>query len=148
MRVRTIVVVLAVLLLAAFAALNWSVFVAPTDLNLLVVAFSAPLGLLLLGAMVVLVAAFAVYMAAWQAQVLKETRQHTKELERQRLLAEQAESSRLTEVSALVRAEVQRLAERLEQAEAALHADIRDNSNSLAASFAEMDDRWSRGGKP
>ena len=92
MRVRTLLVLLAMLLLATFAAINWPAFVAPTQLSLLVTSFTAPFGLLMLGLLMILVLAFVAYMAVWQGQALIQSRQHAKELERQRTLADQAEA--------------------------------------------------------
>jgi uncharacterized integral membrane protein len=141
MRVRTVLVLLAMLLLAVFAAINWPVFIAPTQLSLLVTSFTAPFGLLMLGLVIALVLAFAVYMAAWQGQILMELRRHGKELELQRALADQSEASRFTELRAVLHTEVEQLTARLAQVQEALRTDIRENANSLAASLAEMDDR-------
>ncbi|MEO8653045.1 MAG: LapA family protein [Ramlibacter sp.] len=141
MRVRTVLVLLAILLLVAFAAINWPVFVAPTQLSLLVTSFTAPFGLLMLGLVTILMLAFVAYMAAWQGQILMESRRHAKELERQRTLADQAEASRFTELRGLIHTEVEQLSARLAQVQEALRTDIRENANSLAASLAEMDDR-------
>ena len=140
MRVRTLLVLLAILLLAAFAAINWPIFVAPAQLSLMVSSFTAPFGLLMGGLVVVPVLAFAAYMAAWQGQILMESRRHGKELELQRTLADQAEASRFTELRGL-HTEVEQLSARLAQVQEALRTDIRENGNSLAASLAEMDDR-------
>ncbi len=144
MRARAGVFVLVVLLLAAFAAVNWSAFVAPTRISLLITTVEAPLGLVMLGLMVLLVLAFAVQMALWQGAILLETRRHAKELQAQRALAEQAEASRFTELRALVHDEVERLAGRIVQTQDGLRGEIRDNANSLAATIAEIDDRLQR----
>lgn len=141
MRVRTILVLLAAMLLAVFAAINWPVFVAPAQLSLLATSFTAPFGLMMLGLVIVLVLAFAAYMAAWQGQILLESRRHGKELELQRALADQAEASRFTELRGLLHTEVEQLSARLAQVQEVLRTDIRENANSLAASLAEMDDR-------
>src|ERR1044071_3465377 len=52
MRVRTLVVVVLLLLVALFAGLNWAAFTAPTELWLGVATVRAPLGLILLAMMV------------------------------------------------------------------------------------------------
>ncbi len=140
MRLRTAAVVLVILLLAGFVAVNWPIFVAPTQLSLVVTSFEAPLGLLMLGLVLVIVLAFAVYMAAWQAQILMESRRYARDLERQRALADQAEASRFTELRGLVHTEVEQLSARLAQVQDALRTDIRENANSLAASIGELDD--------
>ncbi len=144
MRARTMLVVIAVLLVAAFVAANWSAFLAPTALSLLVTSFEAPLGLVMLAVLVVAALAAAVYMALWQGTILAESRRHAKELQAQRLLAEQAEASRFTELRGAFQEEMARLAERMSAAHEALHTEIRDNANSLAATLGEMDDRLRR----
>lgn len=144
MRARTLSIIIAILLVAGFVATNWSAFLAPTHLSLIFTGFDAPLGLLMLALLVVAVIAGAIYMAFWQGTVLAETRRHTKELQAQRDLAEQAEASRFTELRAALQEEMARVAERMAAANEALRVEIRDNANSLAATIAEMDDRLGR----
>ena len=145
MRFRMFVVVIAIALLAIFTALNWQAFAAPTALDLFFVQFSAPLGLLMLGLMVIVVLAFVAYMSFWQGTVLVEMRRHNKELHQQRALAEQEEQSRLKELRIQLADEVVRLDKRIAQAQDALTQEIRENGNSLAATVAEMDQRLSLG---
>ncbi len=144
MRVRTFLVIVMIALIAAFAAVNWPVFVAPTTLSLLVTSFEAPLGLLMLGVLAVVVVAFAAYLAVWQGTVLMETRRNAAELQRQRELADQAEASRFTELRAALRDELAALGDRMAQAQESLRKEIRESGNSVAASVAEMDDRLQR----
>ena len=49
MRVRTVLVILVMLLLTVFVALNWAAFMAPTTLNLLVARIEAHIGMVMLG---------------------------------------------------------------------------------------------------
>lgn len=58
----------------------------------------APLGLVLLGVVVLLAALFLIYVVDLQSSVLFETRRHARELHDQRELAENAEISRLHEL--------------------------------------------------
>ncbi len=144
MRARTIFLLLVIALLAAFAALNWDAFFAPTTLSLGVATVQAPLGLVMLGIVTALVILFVAYMAFWQGTVLMDTRRHTKELQAQRTLADEAEASRFTELRSLLHAELDRLASRVEQTQAGLRTEIRDSANSLSAMIGEIDDRTSR----
>lgn len=144
MRARTLVVLLMIALIAGFAALNWGVFVTPTALSLGFMSVQAPLGLVMLALLVLLVLAFAIYMALWQTTVLAETRAHAKELHAQRQLADQAEASRFTELRTALQAEFATLGERLSKAQDALRQEMRDSSNSLAAMIGEIDDRLRR----
>ena len=144
MRARTLLVVLMLVLVAAFVAINWAAVVAPTTLSLLFTSFDAPLGLVLLGILVLVVLAFASYMALWQGTILMETRRSAKELQQQRALAEQAEASRFSELRTALHDELERLGERVATTQESLRTEIHDQGNSLAAAIAEMDDRIGR----
>ena len=98
----------------------------------------------MLGIVTALVVLFVAYMAYWQGTVLMDTRRHTKELQAQRTLADEAEASRFTELRSLLHAELDRLASRVEQTQAGLRTEIRDSANSLSAMIGEIDDRTSR----
>jgi hypothetical protein len=146
MRARTLIVLLMIALVAVFTVLNWGVFVTPTALSLGFMSVDAPLGLVMLALLALLVLAFAIYMALWQSTVLAETRAHTKELQAQRELADQAEASRFTELRTALQAEFAKLGERLGKAQDALRQEMRDSSNSLAATIGEIEDRLQRQG--
>jgi len=141
MRTRTLLLLLVVALITGFAAVNWPAFTAPTRLNLGLATVEAPLGLTMLGLVVVVTLAFAIHMALWQGAILLEARRSTKEMQTLRTLADQAEASRFTELRAVLHAEIERLAGRVSAAEDALRKEIRENSNSLQAMLGEIDDR-------
>lgn len=141
MRLRLLVVLVSMALLAAFVAFNWSVFVTPTQLNLGLVSFDAPLGLAMLGLTVTLSLVFIVYMAIWQSKILVEARHQAKELQLQRTLADQAEASRFIELRGVMLAEFEQMTERLKHSHDTLRVEMRDNVNSLAAMLGEIDDR-------
>lgn len=146
MRMRTVIPVVVIVLIAAFAAINWPTFTASTTLSLGVSTFEAPLGLVMLGLIVLLTLIFAIYMAVWQASVLLETRRHTKELQAQRALADQAEASRFTELRGVLLAEFAKLAEHVSNSQAAMQAEMRENTNSLAAMLGEIEDQMKQRG--
>lgn len=159
MTARLFLTVLLVLLFAAFVAVNWSAFTAPTTLSLLAGTVVAPLGLVLLGVLAAVTALFVVYMAWWQGRMLMETRRHTQELQAQRALADQAEASRFTALRASMTAELGRLEARLDvtQSEVMARVDagiaelrqaVQDSSNTLAAYIGEVEDRVERGLDP
>ena len=141
MRLRLLVVLVLVVLLATFVAFNWSVFVTPSALNLGLLSFDAPLGLAMLGLTVTLSLVFIVYMAIWQSKILIDARHQAKELKLQRTLADQAEASRFIELRTVMLTEFEQLAERIKQSQDALRLEMRENANSLAAMLAEIDDR-------
>lgn len=140
MRARTFVVVLILLLVLVFAALNWTAFTTPAVLNLGFTTFEAPLGVVMLGFVALITLVFVVYLAVWQTGVLMESRRHTKEMQAQRTLADQAEASRFTELSTLMRQEFERLEDRFASSQNALRQEMRENTNSLAAMLGQVDD--------
>jgi len=146
MRLRTVVVIFAFLLVAVFVAINWSAFVVPTTLSLAFTSVEAPLGIVMLGVLVLFSLGVAVYMALWQGRMLFDLRRHTKELHEQRALADQAEASRFTELRGVIHAEIERLATQLVMNQAAIEKEVREQSNAISAAVAELDDRLRRPG--
>lgn len=113
MSVITILVLLVLVAIGTFVAVNWSLFLAPATLSLVVATVDAPLGLIMLGLMGVLTALFLVVLVALQTRVLLEARRHAKEMQAQRELADQAEASRFTELRGFIGNELRTLSERL-----------------------------------
>ncbi len=138
---RSVLIVVLLLALGAFAAANWAAFNAPTVLTLGVVDFTAPLGLLLLLTFAVIGVVALASFALWQGSTLAMFRRNARELETQRQLAEEAEASRFTALTTTVEQERTRVEARVEASEAALRAEINDGINSLAAMLAELDNR-------
>jgi len=155
MYLRTLLIVLVLGALVLFTVANWQAFNTPTTLSVIFATVEAPLGLVLLGMVVLLAALFLIYVVYLQSSVLFETRRHARELQAQRELAEHAEISRIHAMSASVEAQLNALATQCENAKSELTArldrlenDLRQSleqcQNSLAASLAEIDDRLSR----
>lgn len=139
-------------LLSLFAAANWPLLTAPTSLNFLVFSIYGPLGLILFGATLIIIAMFAVYVLSLRASLLMDMRAHGKELEVQRRLADTAETSRYTELrahldreAASLRAAIEdtrtALMTRADGLEQALVSALSDTSNTLAACVGEVDDK-------
>lgn len=155
MRTRTIVLIVAIVLMAGFAALNMDEFTRPALLSLGFTTVQAPLGLVML---VILAAALLLFLASTlyiQSTHLIETRQTARELHAQRELADKAEASRFTELRSYLEAQAlsaqQRdaahatvLAERLAQTQQALTGKIEQSGNTLAAYIGELEDRLER----
>ncbi|MBK6321062.1 LapA family protein [Candidatus Aalborgicola defluviihabitans] len=141
MRLRLWVILFAIAALTAFVILNWPVFIAPTPLSLGFASYEAPLGVVMLALVVGMSLVFAAYMAVWQSTILMDARRQAKEIQAQRTLAEQEETSRFSELRTTLHSEFEQMSKRLETSQLALSQEIRDNVNSLAAILAEMDDR-------
>ena len=98
MRARLVILVLAILAVAGFAAQNRSEFQRTTPLSFGLVVMEAPLGLIMLAILGITALAFLAANATSQTQLLIESRQHSKALQAQRDLADKAEASRFTEL--------------------------------------------------
>ncbi len=88
MSLRTLFFLLICAAIATFVGVNWTEMNRPTDLSLIFTHVTAPLGLVLVGLMVLLFVVFVGVMAYTQGTVLMETRRHAKELSAQRELAD------------------------------------------------------------
>jgi len=155
MNMRTVLLFLLLAVFAGFVVLNWSVITAPTTLSFGFWTAQAPLGLLLLGFTVLIAAMFLFVLAIQQATVLVETRRTAKELNAQRTLADQAESSRFTALGTHLDEELRRLEEqaaarhdtltqRIDALEQSLRAHMDQTGNSLSAFLGEVGDRVER----
>ncbi len=152
MKLQTLLLLMILAVIAVFAAVNWNVFISPTDLSLVVTRVQMPLGLLMLGLLAFVTALFLVFAVYLQGSALLETRRHTRELQANRELADKAEASRFTELQKFLEDELRKQARlneeskadvlaRLAQAEQDLRAFIEQSGNTLAAYIGELDDR-------
>jgi uncharacterized integral membrane protein len=146
-----IVILLALFLLAVFILANWAVLSASSTLSFIVFDIEGPLGVILLGAMLVLVALFVVYALTLKTGMLMESRRHNQELEAQRKLAETAEASRLSDLRAQIEREFTQLHDaigavdgRMDSHEQTMKQSLNEAANGLAALVAEMDDKIDR----
>ena len=155
MRTRTLLLLVVLIAIGVFAAVNWKAIVAPTTLSLVVTDVQAPLGLIMLGVTALVTVLFLLFVVYMQTSVHLETRRHTRELQGQRELADKAEASRFTELRAFLEAELRKLAgqtgesqaqltARLDQVQRELGATILQTENSLSAYIGELEDRMHR----
>lgn len=122
MRIRSLLLILLLVLIGAFVALNWSVFLTNSTVSLGVVTVQAPLGLLTLGLLLFVVAYFMVYVLYLQSTVMWDARRNAKELQANRELADKAEASRFTELRGVLEAGQQAVLARLDALEKNLRA--------------------------
>ena len=123
---RTLILFVVILFIGLFAAINWAVFTALTPISLGFTTVQAPLGLIMLGLVAFLSVLFTVWVIMLQATSLRDARRQTKELQAQRDLADRAEASRIAELR-------NDLLRRLDE-----------NTNSIAAHIAQLEDRIER----
>jgi hypothetical protein len=140
-----------------FAAANWAAFTAPATLHFGFATVDAPLGVIMLALIAVLAVLFLVYVVYLQTSVLFEGRRHARELQSQRELAEQAETSRYNQLRQFVENEIKanaRQAEqtraeilgRMDQLERELRTAIEQAGNTLSAYIGEVEDLLQRRG--
>jgi len=155
MRIRTLLLIAAILLIAAFVALNFEAILQPTRLNLGLSEIQAPLGLVMLGMLVAVLVVFLLALVFFQTSHLMEVRRITREAAEQRNLADKAEASRFTELREFMRNELQeaatrdnelsaKLLDRMDSVRADLTQTIEQNGNGLSASVGELEDRFVR----
>lgn len=142
-------------LTALFAALNWPAFNTPQPLWLGFTTVTAPLGVLLLGALVVV----ALLLLVEQGAALAESRRHAREIDAHRKLAEKAEASRYSELRAFFTEEMGRaeqraldtraaLINRVDAMERDLRAAIDQTGTSVATYLADHEERIARRTEP
>ena len=159
MYLRTLLLLLVLGAIATFAAVNWGPFTAPTTLSLVFASVQAPLGLIMLGLAAILTVLFLIFVVYLQASVIIETRRHSREIRAQRELAEQAESSRFSELRAFLEGELPKLSSqtadlkadvqaRLDRLDENLRSAVEQAGNTLSAYIGELEDRLERGKKP
>ncbi len=157
MHIRSLFLILMLTLIGAFTALNWSVFLTNSTLSFGVATLQAPIGMIMLGVLVFVVAYFLVYVLYLQSTVLFDARRNAKELQLNRELADKAEASRFTELRGFLDAGLKQRAEqdiagqqavlaRLDALEKTLRTTVEQTGNSLSAYIGELEDRLTPGG--
>ncbi|MEO6146176.1 MAG: LapA family protein [Sulfuriferula sp.] len=156
MKIRTLLFLVVLGLIAVFSALNWSAFMAPTILSLGFSTVQAPLGLIMLGVLILLTAFFLVFVVYLQTSVLLDTRRQAREMQANRDLMEKAETSRFTELRTFMENEMKRQTEqnaaskaavlaRLDQLDRDVLSAIEQSGNSVSAHVGQLEDRLERG---
>ena len=155
MRIRTIFLIIAIVLVAGFAALNVDEFTRSSLLSLGFTTVQVPLGTVMLALLVATMLVFLTTTLYIQSTHLVETRNNARALNTQRELADKAEASRFTELRAYMEAQaassLQREAgiaqasdERLTQALTSLLARLDVSDNTTAAYMGQLEDRLER----
>ena len=155
MRFRTLLLIVLILLLAGFVALNFDAVMQMTELDLGVAQLQAPLGLVMLGLLVVMFALFLVALLWFQTTHAMEVRRITKEANEQRHLADKAEASRFNELREYLKTELQKAAERdavlndklaqkMDMVRNSLVETIESTGNGLNANLGQIEDRLER----
>jgi hypothetical protein len=152
MRIRTLLLVLAVLAMAGFVALNINEFARDSVLNLGLTRLQAPLGLVMLLLLIGVTVIFLGSTLLMQSKNLLETRTLSRELTAQRELADRAEASRFTELRNFLQEQAQDsqrrdsamgtvLADRFAQEQHVLLARMEQLDKAMSAYVGQLEDR-------
>ena len=133
MKLLGIVILVVLALIGVLAFVNWNALATPVPVSLLVATVNMPLGMILLSALVLVVLLLGLYVLLLRTAMYTESRRMAQELAAQRDLADKAEASRFTELSAHLDREVAGLKQAMAEA-----------SNSLSADIGQMDDKLDR----
>ena len=155
MRVRTIVLIIFIGLVAGFAALNMEEFTRTSFLSLGFATVQVSLGLVMLILLVVVMVVFLGSTVLMQSSNLLETRKYARELNVQRDLADKAETSRFTELRQYfeVRAAAEKerdiiaqemWVERLAAQNRSIMARLDQSDNTVAAHLGQLEDRFDK----
>ena len=159
MKVKTVLLLVFILLVAGLVALTLEEVLRPTTLNLGLASVEAPLGLVMLGLTGLVLLVAMTVMVLNQTTHLMEVRKISKEATEQRHLADKAEASRFVELREFLQQELQALATREQEAEVRLNQRldqmqkqlsdvIEQTGNGLNAGLGELEDRLERQFKP
>jgi uncharacterized integral membrane protein len=152
MKIRTLLLLVILIVIAVFVAINWKAFMTQTTLSVGFANVQAPLGLVMLGLLVFLAAVFLVFAIYLQTSYLLEARRHAQEIKGTRELADRAEASRFTELRGFLDGELKKQTDlgmesraavvaRMEQLERDLRTAIEESGNALSAYIEELEDR-------
>ena len=155
LRAFSLTLILAFVLMAAFAIRNWAAMAAPSTLSLGFAHVSAPLGMVMLVFTAAMSGLFVLFIDLLQAGVIVESRRLTKEAKTQRELADTAEASRFTELRTLLEGELRRiespgvasnceLGARIEQSERGMQDKLDEATRTLSAHLGEIEDKLDR----
>lgn len=152
MKTPTLFLLFILLLIGAFTALNWEAFLAPTELSVAFTTVRMPLGIIMIGILVILTCLFLAFVVYLQGSVLLEARRHSRELQTNRELADKAEASRFTELRVFLDQELVKQAlqnnndkasilVKLDRLENEIKTSLEQSSNTFAAYIGELEDR-------
>lgn len=155
LRAFSLTLILACVLLAAFATLNWAAIAAPSTLSLGFTEARAPVGMVMLVFTAVISGLFIVYIVLLQAGVILEARRLTKEVKEQRELADTAEASRFTELRTLLEGELRKIEAqgaassrefeaRIDRSERGMQDKLAEATGTLSAYLGEIEDKLDR----
>ena len=151
MRTKTLLLIVGIVLIAAFAMLNVDEFTRISTLNLGFASMQLPLGLVMLMLVIAILLIFLMTMLYMHSINLIETRKYDKQLTVQRELADKAEASRFTDLRRYMESQasvalnqgnetVAAMNRRMMQTEMLLLERFEQSDNTNAAYWGQHDD--------
>ena len=151
MRTKTLLLIVGIVLIAAFAMLNVNEITRISTLNLGFTSMQLPLGLVMLMLVIAILLIFLVTMLYMHSVNLIETRKYDKQLTVQRELADKAEASRFTDLRRYMESQasvalnqgnetVAAMNRRMMQTEMLLLERLEQSDNTNAAYWGQHDD--------
>lgn len=155
MRAGNLLLLMGTLVVAAFALLNWGVIMAETPISLGFAELHAPLGLIMLAAMVAVASLALLLLFIQQTRAMGEFHRSEKALQAQRELADKAEASRFVELGRHLDASFEQWQNRWtesmaaqsqqrEALEARLLQRMDEENRALSALLGEIEDKLDR----
>lgn len=152
MRIFSLLLLLALLATAGLAVNNWDIFITPGALSFGFTTAQVPLGLVMLGIVIFITVLFLIDIAYLQSSALLEAHHHSRELQVNRKLIDQAEASQVTELYNFLESELAKqtahgekmkseILEKVDQFENNLYGVVKQSENSLFAYIGELEDR-------
>jgi len=152
MRILVSIIVLVLILLAVFTAVNWSILTTPTPMSFVFFDIDGPLGGTLLAIMLALVLLVVAYAMLLRTTWLVESRRLNRQLQEQRELAQQAETSRFVtlqqtiekhfaELNAAFANNEKTTIAHVDSVSSAVQDGLNESLNSLIAHIGYVDDK-------
>lgn len=98
MKTQSFILLVLLLLISGFTMLNWETINTPAALSIGFATLNMPLGIVLIGFIVIITILFLLFILTMQASTLLMTRRQNKALHDQQKLADKAEASRFTDL--------------------------------------------------
>jgi ABC-type multidrug transport system fused ATPase/permease subunit len=135
MKIRTFLSVIGLIAIAAFVVLNWGAITTPTTLSLGIATVQAPLGFLMLALLTLFTASFLAFVLYSRASGFFQERQNSKEMQATRELADNAETSRFTELRELLGVGLKKQSEQYSESTATLLAKLEQLDSNLRSAI-------------
>jgi len=152
MKIFSLLLLLALVATAGLAVNNWNIFITPSALSFGFTTLQVPLGLVMLGIVIFITVLFFIYITYLQSSALLEAHHHSRELQVNRKLIDQAEATHFTELNSFLESELAKktalreemkseILEKVDQFENNLYRVVKQSENSLFAYIGELEDR-------